>query len=160
MSTALRPRTPTQRGSDAVKRVAAQLGLDDVKLVTAALLIVAADIVEHAPHIRDEVQKEYRELAASARARPPKVSEPEVELVPLRRIEAHEINIAAPLDPHFLLNLYGSHQLAAALRRYPKKKLLDAVAQVQRHHPNAKPKAKATNAQLVEFIVEHVVSGT
>jgi hypothetical protein len=159
MSTATRSRTASQRATDAAKRVAAQLGLEDVKLVTAALLEVAADIVENDATARSDVKSIYQELVVSTQARPPKVVQPAVELVPLRRIEAHEINIAAPLNPYFLLELYGPNQLSAALNRYPKKKLLEGVEAVQKRHPNAKPRAKSTSAQLVEFIVQQVTRG-
>lgn len=157
MSTAVRRRTPTQRATDASRRVAQLLGLEDQKLAGIALMEVAAEQVERSQALHSEIRSTYRELAASTRIRSTSSTVPQQELVPLRRIETHEINIAAPLDPYFLLDLYGPRQLAAALSRYSKKKLLEGVQKVQSRHPDARPRPKSTNAQLVGFIVEHVV---
>lgn len=63
-------------------------------------------------HLPNEASNAIRPSALAARC----ISHPfyaafvrafNIDLVPIRRIEGREIDPAAPLDPYFLLDLYG-----------------------------------------------------
>jgi hypothetical protein len=161
MSTTLKVRTLTisQRSAQTVSQVSSLLGLEDTKLLSAALIEAAAEGVHRNAAFASHVRALYGDMAEATKPKRP-VQKPQmhVDLVPLRRIEGREIDPALPLDPYFLHELYGSHQLRAALSRYGKQKLVEAAELIQQQNPNAGPKNKsrATAATLIDYIVEHV----
>jgi hypothetical protein len=81
---------------------------------------------------------------------------PRKELVPIKEIPGHEINIARALDPYFLLELYGAHQLRDALAEQTTANLREAVALVKERNKGSQPRGR-TAAAIIDYIVEHVV---
>ncbi len=66
---------------------------------------------------------------------------------------AHEFNPYAPPDPHFLAQLYGEHQLGAALDRLSGTRTLNEIAKGQGIAPGA------TRAETISRITAHVTNG-
>lgn len=161
-TTSSKPVTPSQRGTEATSTVAAYLHLDNVKLLNTALLEVIAELVRTDSNIAQRVKDVYEQLATpklstrKATTRAPKAEkEP---LVPIREIPTHHVSIIGKLDPYFLLDLYGTHQLERALSDYKKDRLQEAVQTVQKRNPGTKPN-KSTKDGFIAYIVEYATNG-
>jgi hypothetical protein len=162
MSTAVSTRqlTPTQRISEATRRVSEQLGLADHKLVTAALVEAAAEGVQRNGPFATHVRTLYEKMAARPqprRASPKSSIVPwDVELTPVKYIEGYVANPALPPDPYLLYEAYGTAQLPTALGRYKLSDLLLAAETVQQRHPGTKPKNKRNRDDVIDYIVRYV----
>lgn len=156
MSSAVKPKVATaaQRAAAAAQQASEYLGLDDVKRLNAALVIAAADMLRNYGPLADTVRTAYEQLkprrATTSGGRGAK--KPEVELIPVKSMEGQFRDPSAPLDPYFLLELYGPHQLALALERYTATRLREGVKTVQAHHQGTRPSGTGKQA-LIDYIV-------
>lgn len=160
MSTAVRTKPPTvaQRASAAAQQAADMLELADLKRLSAALTMAAAEGVQRNPSFAAHVRTLYEELAprrAAQRASRTKPVAPDVELVPIKSMEGRQFDPVAPPDPYFLFEFYGMSQLPLALQRYTVPRLQKAVKLVREHNPGTKPKGTSRQA-LIDYIVEYV----
>jgi hypothetical protein len=163
MSTAIetRKRTPTQRVTEAAQQVATTLGLEDQKRVSAALAEAAAEAVRRDSLFAARVRILYNQMTPAPATRRTTTqgrgtrAAPDVELVPIKQVEGWFLNPAAPPDPYFLLEVYGSKQLPLALQRYTVARLREAVELVQQRNPGTRPTGK-TRQHLIDYIVERV----
>jgi hypothetical protein len=121
--------TPQQRTTEALNQASQLLSLDDPKRLGAALAEVALEEAQRNPAFADRVCQCYEALAPRKAPRATQRGKTlqellleDADLIPLKRIERAEITIGCPVDPYFLVELYGSHQLSRALGRYPLKK--------------------------------------
>jgi hypothetical protein len=168
MSTSLasKPLTIAQRPAAAGQRAAAHMHADDEKRVLAALAEIAVEELERNPSFALRVRGRYDELApktvrrqaapkASQAAKPPKQRK---TLVPIKEIAGHEVNIARKLDPYFLVEVYGAHQLRDALDGQPATNLREAVAIVKERNPGTRPSGASLQAMtdyIVQFVIGH-----
>ncbi|HEX8995192.1 MAG TPA: hypothetical protein VF812_04115 [Ktedonobacterales bacterium] len=149
-----KPATASQRSAGAIQQASEYLELEDAKRLGAALTIAAAETLRTYPQLADMVRRVYEEL------QPPKKTTsgnrgkkaPEVELIPVKSMEGQFRDPSAPLDPYFLLELYGPKQLPLALDRYTATRLREGVKTVQARHPGTKPAGTAKQA-LIDYIV-------
>lgn len=72
-------------------------------------------------------------------------------LLPADRVR--EINLAAPIDPNFLMRLYGEHGLGAELSNFTGRQRLNEAAEI------AGVKPGRTNAETISRITSHVTQG-
>lgn len=154
MTTLMKRKLSTNK---AAKLAGAALDLKDLKRLAAALAEAAAEEVVRNRAFADRVRALYAEVPASTR-KPPGVTAFDIDLVPIRRIEGREIDPAAPLDPYFLLDLYGPAQLEKALGLFPLAKLKEASATVERRHPGTKPTNRGSKAALIAYIVDRLTN--
>lgn len=164
MSTTTKPKLTI---NDAAKHAGFVLEIDDLDLkrLGIALAYAASEEVEHNTPFASQVRTIYDALALSAatgtrgRGRGGSgTKEPAVNLIPVKHVEGYEINLAAPLDPYFLYELYGSEQFPIALGLYSATRLKEAVAIVQERHPGTKPSNRSRKDALVEYIIRYVVA--
>lgn len=156
--------TPAQRTVTALERAQTTFPeLTNAKLLQAILLEVAAEASVRSTNFADQVRKRYAEATPAkpmkgqgAKPKPtPKVSAILEPLTPIKYIPNLEITLAGPLDPFFLLEAYGSHQLARALSGHSPADLRRAVTLVQERNPGTAPTSK-TSKGLIAYIVAYV----
>ncbi|HEX2347982.1 MAG TPA: hypothetical protein VHI51_06040, partial [Ktedonobacterales bacterium] len=97
----------------------------------------------------------YEDLApkrGSDARRKGKASDLDIDLKPIKSMEGRFRDPAAPVDPYFLLELYGPDQLALALSRYTAPRLREGVKAVQARHPGTKP-AGTGKQPMIDYIV-------
>ena len=161
------PTTPAVTAASAARSIAFLLSVDDANRASLAVLLAAADEIEQNSRFAARVRAAYDLLPPSKAPRPTgssRTSDAEKiltsTLTPIRHVEGHEINLAAPLDPYFLLEVYGAHQLREALDLFPLAKLKEGVEAVMERNPGTKPKSKSSKAAVVDYIVQYASDAT
>ena len=161
MSTVIdrKPLTVAQRTTEAVRKAADVMGVDDVKRVGAALVEAALERMGQDSTFSAHVRNLYDAMASPKKATSTQTRRKagHVELVPLRQIDV-EINPAAAPDAYFLLDLYGPAQLALALQPYTAPRLRETVKQVQNRNPGTKPDG-TSKQHLIDYIVRYASNG-
>ena len=76
-------------------------------------------------------------------------------LTPVRHMEGREINLAAPLDPYFLLEVYGAGQLRQAMELFPLAKLKEGLPAVMERYPGTKPTSNASKAAVIDYLAHY-----
>jgi hypothetical protein len=138
--------------AEAAKHASVVLGLDDLKRLGIALAEAAADEATSNRAFAEKVRLIYSAIPVTGK----KQSVESADLVPIKKIPGRAFDPSAPLDPYFLLDLYGQHQLSAALEREPLSRLKEAVAIVEQRYPGTRPKNKAQKASNINYILELV----
>lgn len=144
------------------RSLASALGLPDAGRAGVAALLVAAEEVERSSHFAARVRSAYDLLPAgkptrgSASAKDAVAKILSSTLTPIKYVEGCEINLAAPLDPYFLLEMYGANQLRQALDLFPLAKLKEGAEAVMVRSPGSKPRSRSSKAAVVDFIVEQL----
>lgn len=156
---------PAVTTSTATRALASLLGLPDAGRAGVAALLVAAEEVEQSSHFAARVRSAYDLLPESKPTRGPTHGAADAAakilsttLTPIRHVEGREINLAAPLDPYFLLEVYGAHQLRQALELFPLAKLKEGLSAVMERHPGTKPASKASKAAVIDYIMRYVAT--
>jgi len=162
-TTSSMPATQSQRIAAVAEEIGATLGLDNHKLLGAILAEAAAEEARRnatfAEHIRAMYQAETKPTRQARTTRQSKLPKPpKPELRPLKRVESHEINIAAALDPYYLYEVYGADQLPLALDEFTVTKLKEAVQAVQKRHPDTKPTNSRNKPAVIDYVVRYVVN--
>lgn len=153
-----KPTTIQQRSAEATRVLREVLGLEDLKLLAAALAEVAADEAAHNHQFAQRIRETYHQIEEMKRPTPKPVrrNEPLAKLVPIVPPGEIRIDPHAPLDPYILIRLYGGHQLRAALDGYTLASLKEASATTQERNPGTKPTNKGRKDAIIDYIVEHV----
>lgn len=138
--------------AEAAKHASVVLGLDDLKRLGIALAEAAAAEASSNHAFAEKVRQLYSAIPATGR----KQAVESADLVPIKQLPGRAFDASAPLDPYFLLELYGRHQLSAALEREPLSRLKEASAIVERRHPGTRPKNKAQKASNIDYILQLV----
>lgn len=151
--------TVQQRSQQSAEEIAAQLGIENVKLVSAAVLEAALQEMHQNQDFEQRVKSVCDRLQASQskpRKTPPpkKASLHNTNLIPIHFAQTHHFDLAAPPDPFFLLDLYGADQLVAALDEYSTPFLKKSVTVIKERFPGKKPKPKATREDIINFLAE------
>ena len=160
MSTTTKPKLTI---NDAAKHAGLVLDLDDLKRLGIALAYAASEEVEHNGRFANQVRTVYDALAATAspsaggRGRSGSSTKaPVVNLVPVKHIEGYKIDLAAPVDPYFVFEVYGAEQLPIALDLFSATRLKEAVALVQERNPGTKSSGRSSKPVLVDYIIRYV----
>jgi hypothetical protein len=149
---------PTLSPTEAAKRVAQALGLDDTKRVGIALAAVAAEQVQVNPTFAARVRALYATLAPSASTKKPTTAKALVtDLVPIKHVTGFQLNPAAPVDPYLVYEAYGAAQLPKALDLFPLAKLKESAALVEERNPGTKPVSRSSKTSVIDYIVHYVV---
>lgn len=157
MSSTLARASLQQRAAAATAELKRILGLDDLKLLSAAVAEVAAAQAATHPDFAARIRSAYAELAAlrGRRSRPSVAAPaPRAQLTPLPGSESIRFDPFAPLDPYVLLRIYGPEQLRDALSAYSLSALREATAAVQARNPDTLPIDRRTKATLINYIVD------
>ncbi|HEU0028908.1 MAG TPA: hypothetical protein VFQ25_17515 [Ktedonobacterales bacterium] len=112
--------------------------------------------------LRETVRQKYQEIAAlGAGARQKATRGLALDLgptpIPIRTGTPEEYNPYAAFDPYKLVWEYGERQLRGVLMRGTQRDLREAVSIVQARNPGTAPQNKTNNADMVNYIMEHVV---
>ena len=163
MSATIEHLTPTkivqQRTVNATTSLRQILKLDDLKLLSAAVAEAAVEEAKHNPKFAEKIRTIYQELPSpkkSSAKRTGSKTATHRKLVPIGRVEGYEFNPFAPVDPEFLLKVYGAEQLPLALDEYTLVRLKEAAEILMRKHPGTKPKSRASKDGVIAYIVEMV----
>ncbi|MGZ3679042.1 MAG: hypothetical protein ACXWQR_10785 [Ktedonobacterales bacterium] len=151
--------------TSAAQQAAFLLDLPDVKRLGIALAEAAADELAANESFARKVRTLYDAVDASegkesASRSTTKYAAPIKQLIPVKPLEpgSVEITAAKPLDPYWLNDVFGSHQLRLALDGYPVSKLKEGAAMVEQR-TGVKPSSKTKKTALIDYIVEHVTAG-
>lgn len=146
----------------AAQQAAFLLNLPDTKRLGIALAEAAADEIASNEAFARKVRMLYDAVESLERKGPssrPKenTAAPIKQLIPIKPVEpgSVEISAAKPLDPYWLNEVFGSHQLREALDGYSVSKLKEGAAMVEQH-TGVKPISKTKKSALIDYIVEHV----
>jgi hypothetical protein len=154
--------TPQQRINQAASSAARTMGVGNTKAIAAALIEAATELAANDSNFASRIRALYQEITATKGHTPknPPISANKSHykleddgLVPIKHMQVH-LDLSAPLDPFFLLELYGAGQLPKALSRYQLKRLLEAMAAVQEKFPGTKPRNKSKKDDVIAYIVE------
>jgi hypothetical protein len=159
MSTTAKPKVTL---TEAAKHAALVLELQDTKRLQTALAYAASEEIEHNANFAARVVTLYNVLPPSASSGGGRrggvgAKAAPVELVPLKYTDSVGVDLAAPLDPYFLYDVYGEHQLPIALNLFSAGRLKEAAALVQERNPGTKPTHRSHKDALVEYIIRYVV---
>jgi hypothetical protein len=162
---------------DATSKIRQVLGLNELtpaelKRLSAAVAVAAAEEIARDAMFAQKIRRLFEDMTPSRRAKSPKgTPSPQASprqkktmdeilandgLTPITDHIDHKYDPSAPPDPKFLLQLYGSAQLYKALDRFSTEALRRTIAVMVKEQPGlAKPKAKATKEEIIEFIIAH-----
>jgi hypothetical protein len=159
-----KPMSATQRNKLATKGITAALGIPDEgeKAAIIAVLEAVHERLAADVDLRETVRQKYQEIAALGSGTHQKAGQsPTPDLgptpIPIHAGTPEEYNPYAAFDPYKLVWRYGEHQLRAVLMRGTQRDLREAVSIVQEHEPGTAPRSKTNNADMVDYIMQHVV---
>jgi hypothetical protein len=151
--------TVLQRSQHNAEEIASQLGVENVKVVSAAVLEVALQEMQQNQDFEQRIKSVCARLQKS-QPKPRKPPEPKrgslhnPDLVPIMHDERHWIDLTAPIDPFMLRDLYGPDKLVIALDEYTTGYLKNAVKALKGRFPDRKLKSKATREEVISFLVQ------
>jgi hypothetical protein len=154
--------TVQQRSQQNAERIASELGLDNPKIVSAAVLEAALKEIGQNKEFAQLVQQTFTQMAPP-KTKPRVASNSKAKggiykttLVPIGTVEGHRIDLGAAPDPFFLAKLYGMHQLHDALDEYSGTELKRSIAEQMALHPNTKPKTKTKKEDIIAYLIDLV----
>lgn len=160
MSVTIDQPTVQQRAAAATAELKRASGLNDLKLLSAAVAeAAAAEAVKNADFLAC-IRSIYAELT-KAPNRQPRAKAPHQELpelIPLPDVDGSRFDPFAALNPYELLRLYGLSQMATALNGFSLEKLREAATFVKERHPGTKPKDGRRKDSLIAYIVEQMAT--
>ncbi len=156
-----------EMASEATGKLRIALGLStlnqaDIKRLSAALSLAAAEEVEHNSSFASRLKLLFDELKPSKKPTLAKKHTTITDsiddgLVPIATGINYTFNPTAPPDPFFLVKLYGPAQLRKALGRYSATRLKETSQKlVADKGLPVKPMSKATKDELIEYIASQV----
>lgn len=161
---AVKPMSATQRNKLATKGILVALGIPvegEKTAVIAALEAIHERLAVDA-ELRETIREKYKEIVALAGGLPQHASNSSASdlgpaPVPIRAGTPEEYNPYGGFDPYVLVWQFGESQLRAVLVRGTQRDLREAVSIVQARTPGTAPRSKLNNADMVDYIMEHVV---
>lgn len=155
--------TTTRLSPTAASKQAAQLlGVDDTKRLDGAILIAAAEELEHNSTFARRVRVIYgilpatKKRGATTSGTTPKALA--IDLVPVKYVEGFTLNTSAPVDPYLVYEAYGARQLGKVLDLFSHEKLKDAARRVEQRNPQAPRANKGSKTTVIEYIVRYVTA--
>lgn len=161
MSTA--PAKQKLSAASATQQAAFLLDLPDVKRLGIALAEAAADEIAKNEAFAGKVRTLYEAMVSEGAPKSTNKSKKITNaspLIPVKPVEpgSLEVSLAKPLDPYWLNEVFGSHQLREALDGYSIPKLKEGAAIVEQR-TGVKPISKTKKIALIDYIVEQVTVG-
>ncbi len=185
MSTATSNQSAIQeRSGQATKKLCQALGYSslkstDLKYVALALAEVGAEEVINNPHFAQKVKAILDEIVPKKELNAPRSTSNRAKhqkqkdntatiqkgrqkkslldnLVPLKPIDMRIINPYSSPDPYLLHEVFGSVQLAIALREFTMHTLREMVGVVETQNPDLPKPNKRNKDSIVQFILEAV----
>lgn len=148
---------PKPNATEAVKKAAKHLALDDIKRLTDALLVVAAELTVRNDTVAEHVRAVYTALPATrTRARGTKLSI--ADFTPVKRVEGLVFDGIKPLDPYLLYESYGAQQLPQLLDFLSIARLKETASVVEIRNPGTKPTNRRQKASVIDYIVKYVAA--
>jgi hypothetical protein len=134
--------------------------LSDTTVLGTALAEVAAEEIWHNPTFSANLRSRYDELIA-VRGRPTKRGSRQTKdvlppLVPVGQLNGYVVDPVAAPDPHFLILLYGHHQLKRALQDYSLDMLKRTADELQQRYPGTRPTNRSRRKAVIAYIIEYV----
>src|SRR5258708_1715358 len=153
--------TVQERSALATRTLCQALGLGkakpaDLKFLALALTEIAAAEIKDRAGFGERINAAFEQVRANystktkgtgASGKGKSTGASMKPLVPIGNVDPAKFAPSARTDPYALLDLYGSHQLEAALSRYPASELKKAAALVEERKPGTKAPAHASNPE-------------
>ena len=159
MSVTLEPQSKTlqQRSTEATNKLKKLVGVDDLKILSAALAEVAAKEAEVNPQFAEKIKQTCSDFALNAKksAATGKRSGI-VQLVPTGTPTIGAASWTGELNPYRLYQLYGAEQFHLSLEQYSLSTLKEGLELVIAKHPGTKPKTKSKKSDIIDYMVEYV----
>lgn len=156
MSTVVKPKLSA---SEASKKVAQHLSLEESKRLTDALVIVASELVVRNESVAERLRVVYAALPPAPNARTKK-RRSITDFKPIKQVEGLSFDATKPLDPYLLHEAYGDEQLPGILDFLSLARLKDSAGVVELRHPGTKPMNRSQKASVIDYIVAHVMADT
>ncbi len=158
--------TITSQLNKSLELLSDKLGTQDTKILLLALVEITLKEIDTLDTFSQRIKEAYASLAAAnSKSKSKKNTSASsanagtFDFHPLKVINKvdYEITPGAAPDLNKLVTMYGMEQLPAALERYRKPRLLEAVSQIEKEYPSHKlaGKSKATIETIIAFLVEH-----
>jgi hypothetical protein len=158
------PPTISQRTISATNHLQEIFGFKNLKALTAAIAEAALKEAQANPAFADKVRMLYDEMAQAKKPPTIKTKQPrerprvKLQATPIAKVEGYIPDPYGPLDPYFMLKIYGEDQLPLALDDHTLDRLKVAADNLMQTHPGTKPKTKSKKADVIAYIVE-IVTG-
>jgi hypothetical protein len=158
------PPTVSQRTISATTQLQEIFGFKNLKALSAAIAEAAVKEARANPAFAERVRTLYQEFAPTKEAATPKGKQPserpktKLKATPIARVEGYIPDPYGPLDPSYMLKIYGPDQLPLALDDHTLDQLKVAADNLMKTHPGTKPKTKSKKADVIAYIVE-IVTG-
>jgi hypothetical protein len=123
--------------------------------LTAALEVVNEQLAWDMG-LRQSLQRRFQELASLTTPLPRQKVDLGPKPTPISGRGVTRFSGFVKLNPYNLLEEYGADQLRAALMRSTQRDLREAVDAVQEREPGTRPASRTRNADMIDYIVEHV----
>ncbi len=149
-----RPMSASRRKTLATHQITSAVGSDQAAAVIAALEVVAERLAWDTDMERSLLQK-YAELMDLSRPRPSSGTGSAPR--PKGALALGEYNPLGKLDPYQLSKNYEPDQLRTVLASATVTMLREAVDAVQAREPGTKPTSRSKKADMIDYIVDHVV---
>lgn len=145
--------------NEAAKLAGSALDLHDLKRLSIALAEAAAEEVIRSRTFAERVRALYESVPATVDSRGnSSPSALTLDLVPIKPLDGRWVDPSTPLDPYFVLDTFGPHQLERALAIFPLTKLKEASAAVEARNPGTKPTNRGQKAAIIAYIVEELTT--
>jgi hypothetical protein len=149
-----RPMSASRRKTLATEELLRTLETTDQTAALTAVLEAVNDQLNWDTAFRQKVRQRFEELTALS------APKQKVDLgpapTPISGRGTAGYSGFAKLNPYHLLDEYGRDQLRAVLERMPQRRLREAVDSVQEREPSTRPSSRSRNADMIDYIMEHV----
>jgi len=149
-----RPMSASRRKALATHQITNVLGSDQSAAVIAALEVVAERLAWDT-EVQRSLREKYAEIVDLSKPKPSVGTGPVPR--PKGALALGEWNPLGKFDPYLLSKNYEPDQLRAVLGSATPATLREGVNAVQSHNPGTKPASRARKADMIDYIVEHVV---
>jgi hypothetical protein len=153
-SVSTKPMSAARRKTLATQQITDVAGSNRTLAITAALEVVAERLAWDA-NVQQSLHQKYAELLALSQPKPRNgvSSMPK----PKGLLALGEFNPLGKLDPYLVSRNYEPGELRQVLGYATAASLKVAVAIVQAREPGTAPKSRTKKADMIDYIVEHVV---
>jgi hypothetical protein len=154
-----KPLTATERATQATAQLRELFGFENLKAMSIAIAEVAAQEAKINPAFAERIQQVYHEVEKTVRRQGTSKAKRMVDrpkLTPIAKVEGYVPDPFAPLDPYFMLKIYGVEQFPLALEEQTLVSLKFAAKKLMESHPGTKPTSMARKDDVIAYIVEIV----
>jgi hypothetical protein len=153
-SVSTKPMSAARRKTLATQQITNVAGSNQTLAVTAALEVIAERLAWD-PNVQQSLREKYAELLELSQPKP-RGSTGSVPK-PKGTLGLGEFSSLGKLDPYVLSRNYEPWELRQVLGSATAARLKQAIEVVQEHEPGTAPKNRTKKADMIDYIVEHVV---